>query len=114
MDSVELLSLVADAIDGVVPLVLLVASIVTLSGNYAAKRFFGACGLGLRERYLGAAVLGTVGLAFLVGFSKPSASTAMIAMLLILAALALRAGSKRESAASAAFATLLAAAEIGA
>ena len=58
--------------------------------------------------------MGVIGLAFLAGFRTSYASTFLIGMLLILAALAWRKGSTRKSVTMTAFATLLSAAEVAA
>lgn len=107
MESVELVSLAAGAIGRAVPFVLLIAAIATLTGNFAAKRFFDRCGLRLRPRYWTAAGLGAAGLVLFAGFGRQHASTILIATLLILALLAWRAGSRRQSAVLTVLATAL-------
>ena len=98
MHTFDLSSLVATVIDDVVPIILLIAAVATVTGNYASKCFFDACGLRLRARYRFAALMAVIGLAFAAGLLKTYASMAMIATLLILSALALRTGSKSSSA----------------
>jgi len=112
MNSFDFVSRAAHAIDLLVPAVLIIASIATLAGNFAAQRFFGACGLGLRNRYRVAAMFGVVGVAFALGFRSASASTFMIALLLILSILALRAGSRRHAGTMLVIAAVLLTAEI--
>ncbi len=112
MTSFDFVSRAADAIDFLVPAVLIIASIATLTGNFAAKRFFGACGLGLRSRYRFAAIIGVVGLALALGLRSSSASIFLIAVLLVLSVLALRGGSNRSAATTSAIGSALLAAEI--
>ena len=107
-------SLVATVIDDVVPIILLIAAVVTVTGNYASKCFFEACGLGLRARYAFAVLMAVMALAFAVGLLTTYASMVMIAILVILSASALRTGSKSSSARMAAVATLLLITETGA
>jgi hypothetical protein len=107
----DFLSLFATVIDRAVPVILLIASVATLTGNYLSKRFFEDCGLGLRARYLLAALMAVVGLAFAVGFHSPFASKMMIATLLVLSALALRTGARVKSVSMAAIASALLVAE---
>jgi hypothetical protein len=100
-------SLVATVIDDIVPIILLIGAVVTVTGNYASKCFFEACGLGLRARYHLAVLMAIMALAFAAGLPRTYASMVMIAILLTLSALALRTGSKSSSARMATVATLL-------
>lgn len=91
----------------ILPLLLLLACAVIITGNLAAKRFFDSCGVDLTWRYVGGAFIGLCGLALMVRLSSFHATIAIIVLLIVLAGAALRSGSTRVAAANLTAAAIL-------
>jgi hypothetical protein len=87
-------------IDASLPIVLIITSALTLTGNFAAKSFFDRCGLGLTGRYLCGGLIGLCGLVLVTGLSSCHATTALVLMLIVLAGMAMRGGAARIAAAN--------------
>jgi hypothetical protein len=75
-------------LDAILPLLLLVAGAVVVTGNLAAKRFFDSCGVDLNWRYAGGLFIGLCGLALMVQLSSLQAAVATIAVIILLTVLA--------------------------
>lgn len=113
--TVEILSSLHDsalafetAVENALPGVYLVLSLATLSGNFAIKCFFDRCGLDLYGRTLCGIAFAVCGLVLLTGLSSCHATTAIIAMLVFLAGMALRGGAPKVAAINAGAAAVLA------
>lgn len=96
------------AVENSLPYVYLLVAIATLSGNFAIKSFFDNCGLGLYGRTLCGIGFAAAGLVLLTGLSSCHATTAIIAMLMVLAGMALHSGARRIAAMNASAAMALA------
>jgi hypothetical protein len=83
------------ALEAVLPAVFLLFALMTLTGNFAIKRFFDGCGIDLHGRYLCGAAAGVSGLVLATGLSSCHATTAMIALSVFLAGMARRGGANR-------------------
>jgi hypothetical protein len=86
------------AFENSLPAIYLLFSLMTLSGNFAIKSFFDGCGLDLYGRNLCGGALGAAGLVLVTGLSSCHATTAMIAMFIFLAGMALRGGARQVAA----------------
>lgn len=86
------------AFENSLPAVYFVLSLMTLSGNFAIKSFFDGCGVDLYGRTWCGCALGVAGLVLLTGLSSCHATTAMIAMFIFLAGMALRGGARQVAA----------------
>ncbi len=95
------------AVENALPAVYLAFALATLSGNFAIKSFFGACGLDLYGRTLCGVGVAVAGIVLLTGLSSCHATTAIIAMLIFLAGMALRGGARQVAITNAAVATAL-------
>jgi hypothetical protein len=87
-------------LDAALPIVLLLLSALTLTGNFAVKSFFDGCGLDLTGRYICGGLVGAAGLVLITGLSSCHATTALIFMLTFLAGMAMRGGARRIAAAN--------------
>jgi hypothetical protein len=107
VDIITIFSAPFVVLDAVLPVILLLVSALTLTGNFAIKCFFDGCGLDLRGRYLCGAAIGISGLVLITGLSSCHATTALIFMLTFLAGMAMRGGARRIAAANIATAATL-------
>ena len=84
-----------DAVELALPYLYLFLALAILAGNFAIKSFFDACGLDLYGRTLCGIALAVCGLTLLTGLSTCHATTAVIALLIFLAGMALRSGARQ-------------------
>ncbi|MFN3347664.1 hypothetical protein [Pseudorhodoplanes sp.] len=84
-----------DAVELVLPYLYLFMALTILAGNFAVKSFFDACGLDLYGRTLCGIAFAVCGLTLLTGLSTCHATTAVIALLIFLAGMALRGGARQ-------------------
>ena len=99
METLSLLRGPFVVLDWALPFILFLVSALILTGNFAVKSFFDRCGIGLYGRTLCGGLVAILGLALLTRFESV-ATAALIAMLVILAAMAMRRGGSREIAAA--------------
>lgn len=96
--SVETLSLLSGPfvfLDWALPFIVFLIAALILTGNFAVKSFFDRCGIGLYGRTLCGGLIAALGLALIGGFEE-LATQILIAVLVVLAALAMRRGGSRE------------------
>jgi hypothetical protein len=96
--SVETLSLLRGPfvfLDWALPFVVFLTAALILTGNFAVKSFFDRCGIGLYGRTICGGLVAVLGLALITGFES-IATQVLIAMLVVLAAMAMRRGGSRE------------------
>lgn len=80
-------------LDKTLPFVLLLISALILTGNLAAKSVFDRCGLDFYPRYVCGAFIGVLGLTLITSFELIATQT-LIALLVALAVMAVRGGSR--------------------
>lgn len=95
METLSLLSGPFVFLDWALPFILFLIAALTLTGNYAIKSFFDRCGIGLYGRTICGGLLAALGLALVTSFES-IATEVLIAMLVVLAAMAMRRGGSRE------------------
>ena len=95
METLSLLRGPFVVLDWALPFILFLVSALILTGNFAVKSFFDRCGIGLFGRTLCGGLIAVLGLALLAGFES-IATQVLIAMLVVLAAMAMRRGGSRE------------------
>ncbi|ARP98452.1 hypothetical protein [Pseudorhodoplanes sinuspersici] len=99
METLSLLSGPFVFLDWALPFIVFLLAALILTGNFAVKSFFDRCGIGLYGRTLCGGLVAILGLALITGF-EAIATEVLIAMLVILAAMAMRRGGSREIAAA--------------
>ena len=99
METLSLLSGPFVVLDRALPFIVFLLAALILTGNFAVKSFFDRCGIGLYGRTLCGGLVAVLGLALLTRFES-IATAVLIAMLVILAAMAIRRGVSREIAAA--------------
>lgn len=96
------------ALENTLPFVYLLFAVAALSGNFAIKSFFDRCGLDLYGRTLVGVAFAGCGLVLLAGPAFSHVTIAIIAMLIVLAAMALRRGALQAAAINFGLAVVLA------
>ena len=112
MDTMQLASVLTDALQGLIASAMLVLALMTVTGNFASKRFLGRCGIGLRGRYLAALIVSGCAVLVLAGVFPTQATTVLVVVLMLLATLLFRARLMRAFALSAAMSASLVMAEL--
>ena len=106
METLSLLSGPFVFLDTALPFIMFLIAAVILTGNFAVKTVFDRCGLGLYPRYLTGAVVGALALALSTSFELIATQT-LIVLLVGLAVMAVRGGSRQIAVANLVVAAIL-------